>query len=371
MNIISTSYSKTESFTNPAEWLQQISFYTGILEALATDHKVFGIERINYNGFFEKNNVRYYFIRLPGKSSRFPWRIHQLIQDLDADVVLVNGFIFPLQIMQLRAKLGKHAKIIVLHRAEKPFKGIKRILQRIAGRSVDAFLFTSYAVAAEWYTKNIIPKKKVREVIQASSIYKLKDKEAARKKLNIETSQMFLWVGRLDENKDPLTVIAGFTKFLETSPDSKLYMIYQEAKLLTKVKAAIAKDPLAVASIILVGKKSKNELEDWYNASDFFISGSHYEGSGIAAVEAMSCGCVPILTSIPSFMKLTGPYKTNTKERICGLLYEAGNPESLFNALLMTNLMDFERERKRTIDQFNKEFSFEAIAKKINEIITE
>ena len=36
------------------------------------------------------------------------------------DAALVNRFIFPLQIIQLRPAPGKKAKIIVLHRAEKP-----------------------------------------------------------------------------------------------------------------------------------------------------------------------------------------------------------------------------------------------------------
>ncbi|HEY6062361.1 MAG TPA: hypothetical protein VIV35_02060, partial [Chitinophagaceae bacterium] len=141
MKIVSTSYSKTTEFTDPQKWLERIGFYSGILEELGRRHEVTGIERINYEGSYQQNNVSYYFIRLKKKKVYFPWRMHRLVKKLKPAVVLVNGFIFPFQIIQLRLKLGKAVKIIVLHRAEKPFKGLKKYLQKLADRCVDAYLF--------------------------------------------------------------------------------------------------------------------------------------------------------------------------------------------------------------------------------------
>jgi glycosyltransferase involved in cell wall biosynthesis len=362
MNIVSISYSKTASFTNPAEWLAQISFYTGILEELAKEHKVFSIENINYHGFYEKNHVKYYFIRNSG-SNRFPLRIHQLVKTLDADVVLVNGFIFPLQIIQLKMKLGKHVKILVFHRAEKPFKGTKRILQHIAARSVDAFLFTTIALAEKWVKKMIIPKSKVREVVQASSSFRPKNKEFARQKLHVAGSPIYLWVGRLDQNKDPVTVVKGFISFLEKQPSARLYMIYQEDKLISQVKREIEGSEKAKDAVILIGKKPRRELEDWYNAADFIISGSHSEGSGIAVIEAMSCGCIPVLTKIPSFIKLTAGK--------CGFLYQADDVDELAEVLEKTVSVDLQEERRKTVLQFDEQLSFKSIAAKIEIVINE
>jgi glycosyltransferase involved in cell wall biosynthesis len=362
MNIVSISYSKTESFTNPAEWLAHISFYTGILEELAKEHKVFSIENINYHGFYEKNHVKYYFIR-NNSSNRFPLRIHQLVKNLDADVVLVNGFIFPLQIMQLKMKLGKYAKILVFHRAEKPFKGPKRLLQYMAARSVDAFLFTTIALAEKWVKKAIIPKSKVKEVVQASSSFHPKNKDAARKKLNVLGSPVYLWVGRLDQNKDPVTVVKGFISFLERQPAARLYMIYQEDKLISQVKREIETSEKAKAAVLLMGKKPRRELEDWYNAADFFISGSHSEGSGIAVIEAMSCGCIPVLTKIPSFIKLLAGK--------CGFLYEADDVDELAELLEKTISVDLEEEKRKTVAQFEEQLSFKAIAGKLQVIFNE
>ena len=58
----------------------------------------------------------------------------------------------------------------------------------------------------------------------------------------------------------------------------------------------------------------QSELEKIYNQHQFFILGSHYEGSGYALLEAMACGCIPIVTNIPS-------YKFMTNNGDCALLF--------------------------------------------------
>ena len=113
----------------------------------------------------------------------------------------------------------------------------------------------------------------------------------------------------------------------------------------------------------LVGKVPHHQLQSWYNSAIFIISGSHYEGSGIAVCEAMSCGCIPVVTNIMSFRKMTGPGK-------CGFIYEPGNEQELLEVLLQTRELDIEKERTKVLAQFKAELSFEAIAGKIDRVIT-
>lgn len=362
MKIVSTSYVNTPEFTNPEKWLGRISFYTGLLEELARQHEVESIEQINYAGVLKQNGVTYHFLNFKERKLYFPFRLHRYIKNLGPQVVFVNGFVFPLQIIQLRKVLGKKVKIIILHRAEKPFGGVNGFLQSIADRSVDAYLFASDEFGDEWIKKGIIKNRdKIHEVVQASSSFKIQDKSAASKTLNINANPVFLWVGRLDQNKDPLTVIHAFIRFTSFQPSAKLYMIFQAEKLLDDVKRLINADDKISKSITLVGRMEHPQLQTWYNAADFFISGSHYEGSGISAIEAMSCGCIPILTDIISFRRMTGPGK-------CGLLYQAGNVEHLLSTLKSTNELNIEIEKQRTLKQFADELSFQAIAGKINKI---
>jgi len=364
MKIVSTSYVNTTEYNDPVKWLERISFYTGLLEELAKHYTVESIEQINYNGKMLKNKVTYHFLSFKKKKLYFPFELHRYIKNLKPDIVFINGFIFPLQVIQLRKTLGKAAKIIVLHRAEKPFSGIKGYLQTIADKSVDAYLFVSDEFSVEWIKKGIFKnKKKIHEVMQSSSIFFQDDKIAARKILNISGEPAFLWVGRLEKNKDPLTVIKAFIKYLSFQPRAKLYMIYQDDQLLTDMKTLIDANNKTKDGIILIGKVEHRQLQTWYNAADFFISGSHYEGSGIAACEAMSCGCIPLLTDILSFRKMTGPDK-------CGMLYQPGNVDELLSVLIKISEMNIGSESEKTLKQFNNELSFKAITEKVKDIIS-
>jgi glycosyltransferase involved in cell wall biosynthesis len=362
MKILSTSYTNTPGFNDPVQWLDRIDFYTGILEALAKDHEVESIEQISYTGELEREGVKYHFLDLKKSKNYFPQRLHGFIKKRKPDVVLVNGFIFPLQVMQLRMALGKAVKIIILHRGEKPCSGIKGSLQKMADQMINAYLFSSAEFGKVWIRAgNMSDQQKIHEVIQASSVFKPGNRTIARSELQVKGSPLFLWVGRLNENKDPRTVVKAFLKFLKLQPAAKLYMIYQTEELLPEIRSLLQQEE-APGAIALVGKVPHDELQNWYNAADFIISGSHHEGSGIGVCEAMSCGCVPVVTDIISFRAMTGNGK-------CGMRYEPGNEAGLLNALLQANEMDMEAERQRTLQQFNEELSFEAIAKKIKNVI--
>src|SRR5260221_1533330 len=349
MKLVFTSYSSSPEYDQPREWLRRIEGYTGILESLSRDNTVIGIERINYEREYKQNGVQYYFIRLKNKTVRFPLRMHRLIKKLDPDVVFVNGFIFPLQIIQLRLKLGRSVKIIVLHRDERPFNGVKKYLQKLADNYVNAYLFISSEFGRLWIENgNISDQRKIHEVLHGSSVFSPGNKVAARSAKSVTGSPVFLWVGRLDANKDPLTVVKGFIHFLTIRPLARFYMIYQTEEFLQDIKDLIKQDENAIQAISLIGKIPHQQLQAWYDSADFIISGSHYEGGGISVCEAMSCGCIPVVTDIISFRKMTGPGK-------CGLLYEAGNEKALSDTLRRTMQMDIEQEKEKTIKQFREE----------------
>ena len=363
MKIVSTSYTNTVEFTDPVAWLQRINFYTGILEALALNCQVESIEQINYSGVLESNGVKYHFLNFKKPTLYFPRLLHRYIKKLQPDIVFINGFIFPLQIIQLRLKLGRAVKIIVINHAEKPDTGIRKFLQHQADRFVDTYFFTASEMGLAWVQQGIIAHAgKIAEVMEASSVFGIMDKENAISRTGATGKPVFLWVGRLDANKDPITVIKAFAIFIQEQPAAKLYMIYHTAVLIDEIKTLCKKDETLANAVIMVGKVPHNEMQYWYNSADFIVAASHYEGSGVAVCEAMSCGCIPLLTNIPSFNKMTGPGK-------CGLLYEAGNDSELLKLLLQTTVLNIENERIKTLQQFKAELSFEAIAKKINQVI--
>jgi glycosyltransferase involved in cell wall biosynthesis len=280
------------------------------------------------------------------------------MKKLNPDVVFINGFIFPLQVIQLRLTLGRPVKIILLHRAEKPAKGIKRFLQRMADRCVNAYLFTSSAFGNEWRWN--IDTRKIHEVIQASSDFYPISRSAARGQTGVKGDPVFLWVGSLNQRKDPVTVVKAFLEFIKSCPDARLYMIYQSDELLETINTII-KDSEQNKAIILIGKIGHDQLLAWYNSAGFFITGSHYEGSGVALSEAMSCGCIPVTTDFISFKTMTGD---------SGLMYPAGNEKELLKILLQTPGLDRDKMKEKVLQQFQSELSFEAIARKIQKVVS-
>ncbi len=364
MKIVHTNYIVVPEFDDPEAWLDRLSFYTGVLEELAKQNEVSSIEKINYKGELKRKEVKYHFLQFKGKKLYFPFRLHRFIKRLKPDIVFVSGFIFPLQIIQLRLKLGKRIKIIVINRSEKPFKGLKKYWQRLADRYINAYLFPSLEFGEQWVSNgNISSLKKIHEAMHGSSFFVSGNRAEAKVSLSVTGSPIFLWVGRLNENKDPVTVVKAFIRFLDIQPLAKLYMIYQTKELLREVRQLIEADNKLSSSILLIGRVPHQRMEAWYNAADFIISGSHYEGGGIAICEAMSCGCIPIMTDIISFRKFSGP-------GICGSLYEAGNADALFSVLCKSVSLNINEERKKVLRQFKEELSFEAIGRKIQGVIT-
>lgn len=363
MKIVFASYVHIPEYDQPLPWIQRTQSYGGILQALAKKHQVISIEQINYEGEYEHSNVRYMFLKLSKTGRRIPFKLHRHIKSLQPDVVFIHGLHFPLQVIQLRWALGSKVKIMVQHHAERPFAGgIKKWLQKTASRFIDAYLFTSVAMGTEWVDKgNLRSARKIHGVMEISSIFGPIDKELALARTGMSGYPVYLWVGRLNANKDPLTVVNGFLRFAKLVPAAMLYMVYQTEELLPDIIELIDRHPGQSGSIILVGKIPHDELLYWFNSADVIISGSHYEGSGTVICEAMSCGCIPVVTDIPSFRMMTD-------NGICGLLYTPGDVDGLTSQLMCTTHVDMAEKGAIAVRYYKANLSFEAIAARIEHV---
>ena len=362
MIYVSVSYNYSPAFKSPQSWFKRTEGYAGVLECLAKADTVINVKQIDYEGEHLYKGVQYYFVNCGKRKTYFPFQLNRFIKNLNPDVVLVQGLHHPLQVMLLKFLLDEKTKVIAHHHAEKPFMGIKKYIQRMADRFVDAYLFASYPMGLEWVKNgNIASGKKIHEVMEVSSNFYPVSKEAAKLKAGVTGGTIFLWVGRLNDNKDPLNVVKAFLKFAKTSPGARLYMIYQTDELLSGIKELLDNDSNK-NNVVLIGRAEHNKLLYWYNSADFIVSGSHYEGSGTAICEAMSCGCVPIVTDIFSFRMITDNGN-------CGLLYEAGNEAALLAALKKTSEMDVAGKREKSLAYFRSDLSFEAIAQRVQEIV--
>lgn len=356
MTIVHISYVYVGSFRDPQAWLRRINFFTTILTAMAKHASVKSIHCIGYEGDVHHHGVDYHFFDTGRTSAQFPFRIHDRVKEFDPHAVVVHGLVFPLQVILLRRALGKHVKIFVQHHAEKPLRLYKKHIQAVADRYVDAYFFTAAGLAEPWIkSRQIKASSKVFEVMEVSSVFSAADSNDESR------TQRYLWVGRLDDNKDPITLVKGFGKFSEHMPEAKLTIIYRGGSLHREVTDLIQMHNWKTI-ISLKEDVPHEELSTWYNQSGFILSTSHYEGSGTAVCEGMSCGCIPVVTGIPSFEMMTGKNKI-------GLSYKAGDSDGLAAALKKTLKMDVRHEREKVLRHFADHLSPDAIALRILKII--
>ncbi|MES2328994.1 MAG: glycosyltransferase family 4 protein [Bacteroidota bacterium] len=312
------------------------------------------IEKDHFNFFISKNK--------PGYISSAT--INHL-KKLQPDIIFVHGLIFPLQVIRLRMILGKKCKIVAWHHADRPWKWPKKILQQWADKYITRYLFTSSQNAVEWLDAGIIAdEKKINEIPSTLTLFTPQNKEESKRKLHMGAGPNYLWVGRLDKVKDPITVLAGFEKFLFNTPSAKLHMIYQSGELLESVEQRMEQQPELKDNILLHGKVPRQELEVWFSAADFLISGSHREAGSVVVLEAMACGCVPIVTKIPASLKVTGDGEY-------GLHYDVGNADELAKVLAFSATMAPLAFSKKAVAHFQKEYSVASVARKLFDLCVE
>jgi glycosyltransferase involved in cell wall biosynthesis len=332
----------------------------GYLQHLPDAYHPIAIQRADFDDAFCDRNVRFVVIRgasfLP-----VPVSLVACLESLKPDVVLLHSFNHAWQLLWLKRCLPAKTRILVQNHAEQPFRNsLKLWIQRRAARRVAGFLFVSKDQAEPWIQRRIIHSRhKVFEVMEGSTSFGLKDRAQCRRRLKLLDGPIFLWVGRLDSNKDPLTILKAFHQLKRLGHSFTLYMVYNANPLEPEAARFIRENDLS-ADVKLVGALKHEDLEDWYNAADFFILGSHHESGGFALCEALACGCAPIVTNIPSF-------KTMTDNGRLGWLFEPGNVGQLAEILVRALRMSTELRRAESRNLFEQELSHEAIAEKIHQ----
>lgn len=291
-------------------------------------------------------------------------KVFQFLKNNKKAIILFHGFTFPVSFLCLNFFLRKERKWIIQHHAEQPSKNkLKRFVQKIAYSKADAYLFVDSEQAEVFIKHGLIKSSsQVFEVMECSTAFKLQDKPICRQQLNIKIEQLvFIYVSGLDQNKDPMCLLKAMRAFHQKENHFSLYMFFNKNNLLPDVESYINENQLH-DNIFLKGNIENSQLENWYNAADFYISSSHSEGSGVALAEAMACGCIPIVSNIPSFRKITDNGSVS-------LLFEKGNPNELVEKLNSLHQIDIASERLKTNQLFQKNISFQAIGNKFSEFI--
>jgi glycosyltransferase involved in cell wall biosynthesis len=279
-----------------------------------------------------------------------------LLHDLDPDVLHVHGLGFPREVLSL-ASLAPGVPIILQDHANRPPRPWRRASWRRAMSLAAGMAFCAADQAQPFAAAGLLdPATGLYEIPESTSRFLPGDQQAARRATGVDGDPAILWCGHLDANKDPLTVLKGISAVARDLPRLRLFCCFGTAPLLRDVLDLIATDPHLNGRVRMLGRVSREHLEQLMRAADLFVLGSHREGSGYSVIESLACGLPPVVTDIPSFRSLTGAGAV-------GKLWPCDDPGALSEAIRSVRTDPGTRASVRA--HFDRELSFDAVGRKI------
>ena len=370
MRVVQVNPSFDPGVKDPQDLLAHYDTLVGwseaLLEAGASGATV--VQGFGRDADFSRNGVSYRFRADAAGPSRRRWsrprRLVAAVAEAAPDLVHVNGLVFPRPTAAIRSALPSSAALVVQdHSGSEPGRVVGSGLRALAWRAmlagVDAFLFTAAEQARSWRDLGLIrPDQPVHAVVEGSRRLRGLPQGDARRAAGLTGSPALLFVGGLDRNKDPLTVLEGFER--AALPGSSLTLIHATDELVAAVEARVSASPFLRERVRLLGRVPYPRMAAFFSAADFFVLGSHKEGSGYSLIEALACGATPLVTDIPSFNAITGGE--------VGALWPPDRPEALAAALLRLWAEDRDRLRDAARARFEAHLSWPAIGKRAVEI---
>lgn len=367
MHIVQVNYAFDPDLQEPVGLLGRYATLTGWSEALvAAGIDVHVVQRFHRDDRVILNGVEYLF-RSDGPPQPHGWfggrRIARTVAALQPDLVHVNGFEFALPTWTLTRRLSGSTACIVQHHgggvpSQDPgaARRVAQAIRRELFARVDGFFLSTKEQAEPWRQIGVIgPQQSVHAVMEASTTLAPIDRSEARRGVSPGDPAM-LWVGRLDDNKDPLTVLAAFEQVLVELPEATLTMVFSADVLSPLVQERVRKSPALHRSVRLFGGILHVVMPRLYSGADMFVLGSHHEGSGYALLEASACGCVPVVTNIPSFRAITG-------NGTLGVSWTPGDVDGCRRAMVSVARSDLAAARAAVRDHFERELSWTAVGR--------
>lgn len=345
----------------PSELLTAWPTMVDVAEAVSlAGVRISVVQACSQSDHFERNGVQYHFMPFGEAATT---RLHlaafgELLRNLAADVFHVHGLDFPRQVLAL-ADLVPGTPIILQDHASGPPRFWRRAALRRSTSAVAGIAFCALNQARPFVKAGLIDSKtEIYEIPESTSRFVPGDRSEARRITAIEGDPAILWVGHLDANKDPLTVLEGLSSAASGLPDLRLYCCFASAPLMRAVQSRIKADPLLRDRVHLLGRVPHDRVELLMRASDLFVLGSHREGSGYSLIEALACGLPPVVTDIPSFRALTG-------EGRAGGLWPCGDAQALSKAVQSIWSQSRAVMRSTVRAHFERELSFPALGVKL------
>jgi len=210
-------------------------------------------------------------------------------------------------------------------------------LEKVLAMWTDILITVSNLNKKKIIDLNITHENKIKNIYSGIdlNLFTNKRNNEFRKELNLENNHILLGsVGRLSDQKDPITMIEAFSIISKPFPNAHLVLVGDgelKGKILEKI------DQLKLnGKVHLTG--NKNNPWSVYHSMDLFIMSSIYEGLGRSITEALSCGVPVVCTDVEGVPEIV-------RDNITGILVPPKDANKLADGIIRT-LNDMETAKK-------------------------
>lgn len=285
-------------------------------------------------------------------------RFAALLRKLSPDIGHVHGLNFPREVIGLR-EIAPRLPIFLQDHADRPPRFWRRGTWRRGASCAAGVSFCSLKQAERFQKAGLFsPHTRVFELPESTTVFSAGERAAARARTGLHGDPAALWVGHLDANKDPLTVLEGISMASRRLPGIQLWCCFGQAPLLPEVHARIERDPALRDRVHLLGRVSRERVQELMRAADFFVHGSHREGGSYSLVEALGSGLIPVVTDIPALRALTG-------DGSIGALWCPGDAHGLAQALCGTAARPRAEQHARVLTHFEANLSMRGLGRRL------
>jgi glycosyltransferase involved in cell wall biosynthesis len=149
---------------------------------------------------------------------------------------------------------------------------------------------------------------------------------ALRRRIGIPPdAPLLIFVGRLDQQKDPLLLIESLKLSVAAKPNLHL-AILGDGVLRSRVQE-VARDHGLAAQVHFLGVQPPLEIAETLRGADLYVLCSAYEGMPIAMLEALATGLPVVTTDV-------GEVRLVVQDGINGQISAARDPASFADAIL-------------------------------------
>lgn len=294
-------------------------------------------------------------------------RLLRRLDDLRPDVIHVFGLTMDIQLALVarRARRTQTPLVAHFHGGLPATSGKLQLIQRHNVKRLARVLFTTGQQSDMWLRGGVgLRAEQVAHVLETSSPFSRLERKDARGLTGMHGDPVYLSAGRLHPVKDPLTLLRGFDLIRQEQPGARLYLHYLSDELIGEMHGLLSDRSGLGDAVELRGRLPLEAMEAVYSSADFLLQASLREWSGLAVLEAMSCGCIPIVSNIPAFAMMTN-------EGTIGRLFEPGDAQGLAAAALGIDAEERFQLRAEVRRHFDERLSFPALARDIDGVYHE